>query len=132
MQLRKTHRDFFVVLLGTLIFYVWEAFGHLSGRADGSFTLPALYYVAQIGNPSVWGVAFAVAAGILSVSMWRTRTFHVARAGLALGMIICGLRFVLLVRAGDAAITGAPTWFFVCMVHAAAVMEPPVNPATSR
>lgn len=129
MRLAQTHRNFLVVLLFMLAFDAWQAAVHLVGDPD-VFSNPGLARVNDI-DPVWWGIAFGAAGLLLGAGMWRTTTFRIARVGIAIGLLTCAIRFVLLAEVGQINFTGLPVWLLAVGTHLACVMEPPSNPASS-
>lgn len=128
MLLRNTHRNLLVVLLFMLVFDFWEAGVHLFGPAN-VFSSPGLARVNDI-RPLYWGLAFGTAGVLLAAGMWRTTTFAIARVGIAVGLLTCTVRVIMLAEIGQINFTGIPTWLLAAGTHLSCVMEPPSNPAS--
>lgn len=130
MLLARTHRNFLIALCVILVFHVWQAGVHLFGP-EAAFSSPSLREVYRFADPTLWGAAHVLCAAFMVVGMWRTSTFWIARIGVAIGLAVVALRFLLLMRAADLAATGLPTWFLAAGMHVSCALEPPSNPATT-
>lgn len=133
MGLRRAHPNFWLVFVAMALYHLWSGAAQVWGD-DRFFTAPSQGYVYEYIDRPVWGVAQLIVAGLLLFGL-RLSTFDVARLGLGLGLLVCIARLWFQVQAfvdGAGGAIGIPTFALIAVFHAAATLEPPVNPASAN
>lgn len=131
--LPRTHRNFFIIYAGTIIFHLWCAASGLLGP-DSWYTAPAFRDVNLAGSPEAWATVNLAIGACLWAGL-HLESFRWSRYVLGVAGAWVWLRFFLIALAAvDGADIGnsLPNLFLVGMVHVAQVLEPPLNPETMR
>lgn len=126
--LNKTHRNFFLIYVYTIIFHLWCG---LLGIFGGTLLVSALHYINFV-NPVYWGIVSLIIALGMIIGLYK-ETFEVGRFFLSLGMFWCLLRFLLITAAwlgGQSVGLGPPLYLLAVGVHRSQSLEPPENPAS--
>lgn len=130
--LQRSHPNFAMIFVCTLLFHGWSAITLFSD--DDAMSSPALVKALDFVAQDTWGWWHAVVAVVMLVGLFRPR-FDLARLGLAIGLALMATRSILLIQA---ALDGIPVgigigaFLLITALHASQAFEPPVNPATRR
>lgn len=130
MWLRRSHPNFFLSLVATLLFNVGQG---LVGLAPQSLSnAPSLFYVYEVADYRTWAAAFSlVALGVLA-GLSRKQWWAITRYALALGVTLCAVRGVLIAYSTivdeESGLTGIPAWILISAIHLAQLGEPTSNP----
>lgn len=133
LWLKRSHPNYYVIYLFTLVHFFWNALNGLIGGEE--FSIPVLDHVNAVASPQVWGVSYLVVTVLLLVGLFRAN-FKVAKLGLAIGLLMQLSRFLLVLSVSLAEAVAVantlPNLLVVVGVLISQSLEPPVNPATGR
>ena len=113
--LQKTHKNFFLIYVVTMIFHIWSGMIGLMGQG---FVVPGLHYI-NIINPGIWAIANIIIAVMMIAGLHR-KSFTLSRLALSAGMFWCLLRFLLISAAwvsGYAVGLGPVLYFLAAGLH---------------
>lgn len=126
-SLRQSHLGFFRVAVATLLFHVGMALDGLAPGATESHSAGAWQGVTSLFSIQAWAVLHIICALLIVAGMYRPR-FRLARLGfLATTCVSGGMAASFLYgtfRYEDASAAGFVFSLFVCLVAAAAYLEP--------
>lgn len=132
--LHRTHRNFFVIYVATIVYHAWCG-ANASLGPERWFEVDALDRVNMAATNDVWGAVNVVVAVALYFGLHVTNFDRYARVALAVGLLWVVVRFALVAEglaSGSDAANTLPNLFLCAMVHVAQTLEPPTNPATAK
>lgn len=125
------HRNFFVIFFTmALVFHLGFGLSMIIDP-DRYRDVPSLVRVNDVASFQEWGAMHVFVWALMTVGAYRNFALF-ARVGLAIGVVLCLARGLLIELAPGAAGGGLFVWFPMAMQHYVMSAEPQENPLTTR